>query len=306
MDVHIAPGNYVVAVSGGVDSMVLLYALARQMVEDKGLEPPTPWRLTVAHFDHGIRTDSAEDRKLVQQVAAQLGLPFIYIEGKLGPGASEALARERRYAFLRDVLAQTGGQAIITAHHEDDLLETVIINLLRGTGRRGLSSLKSHDDVLRPLLHMPKQELVAYARAHHIPWREDSTNQDPSYLRNYVRLHIVPRLQPERRLQLLQYARRAGEVNETLDAELALLLAGLDDEGRLPRQFFIQLPHTLAREVLAAWLRQQQATFDRRSIERLVVFAKTAEPGKRADIDARFFLEAGKKDILLRSRTLAH
>src|SRR5690606_5271626 len=106
--IKIRPGKYVVAVSGGVDSMVLLDLLRQK----------PKLELIVAHFDHGIRPDSAEDRKLVQRVAKHYDLPFVYAEGKLGPKASEALAREARYAFLRRVQAEQGAEAIITAHHQ--------------------------------------------------------------------------------------------------------------------------------------------------------------------------------------------
>jgi tRNA(Ile)-lysidine synthase TilS/MesJ len=109
------------------------------------------FKFIVAHYDHGVRSDSQLDRQLVQGVARQHGLTFVYDEGKLGPGTSEAVARKARYAFLRKVQQTTGARAIITAHHEDDLLETALLNLLRGTGRRGVTSLRSRHDIHRPL-----------------------------------------------------------------------------------------------------------------------------------------------------------
>src|SRR5437764_343012 len=127
------PGKYVVAVSGGVDSVALLDMLARS----------DDLKLVVAHFDHGIRKDSAKDRKFVEDLAKNYDLPFVYEEGHLGSGTSEAVARGARYDFLHRVKKSHGAQAIITAHHQDDVLETAIINLLRGTGRKGLTSLTS-------------------------------------------------------------------------------------------------------------------------------------------------------------------
>src|SRR4051812_28994279 len=99
-------GRYVVAVSGGVDSMVLLDLLARQ----------PDLQLTVAHLDHGIREDSIKDRQLVQQVAQTHGLPFVYNRVELGAGTSEAAARQARYEFLHQVRRNSLAQAIITAH----------------------------------------------------------------------------------------------------------------------------------------------------------------------------------------------
>src|SRR6185369_2891937 len=122
MQLKVRPGKYVVAVSGGVDSMVLLELLRQK----------PKLELIVAHFDHGIRPESGEDRKLVQRIAKHYELPFVYVEGHLGASASEALAREARYAFLRKVQAEQGAEAIITAHHQDDMLETAIMDLMRG------------------------------------------------------------------------------------------------------------------------------------------------------------------------------
>ncbi len=291
----VKPGKYVLAVSGGVDSMVLLHVLAA----DPGVE------LVVAHYDHGMRAESGQDRELVQQTAAKLGLPFVYEEGKLGANASEAQARTKRYDFLRRVMKESGAGAIITAHHQDDVLETMLLNMLRGTGRRGLSSLRSHTDLMRPLLNIPKADLVAYAHKHHIEWHEDSTNQDTKYRRNAVRHTLIPKLTPVQRAQLLKHTEQAREVNDEIDSLLQQLLAGHEADS-LDRAAFIALPHAVARELLAAWLRARKLEFDRKTIERLVVFIKTAAVGKQADISDAAYLLAGKKDIALRGRTQGH
>jgi tRNA(Ile)-lysidine synthase len=210
MDFDLPAGSYVVAVSGGVDSVALLHMLARR----PGL------KLTVAHYDHGIRPDSAEDRRHVQYFARAHGLPFVYETGQLGSDASEATARRARYDFLHRVRQASGAGAVITAHHQDDLLETIILNLLRGTGRRGLSSLKSTDVVKRPLLHLPKNELLRYAAEQGLVWREDSTNADPRYLRNYIRHNILPRFAASDREALLAISRRIKPANRPRNGEL--------------------------------------------------------------------------------------
>src|SRR5260221_102633 len=128
MELNVNPGKYIVAVSGGVDSMALLDML----VVLPGLE------LVVAHFERGIRADSDQDRQLVAATAARYGLPFVFMRGNLGAGVSEAAARTARYAFLGRVRGAHNAGAIITAHHQDDVIETALINLVRGTGSRGL------------------------------------------------------------------------------------------------------------------------------------------------------------------------
>lgn len=275
MDISIQPGTYVVAVSGGVDSMVLLDLLRQQ----PGV------KLVVAHFDHGIRSDSAFDRELVQRTARSHGLPFVYHEAKLGPGASEDVARKARYEFLHSVRTASGAEAIITAHHHDDALETAIINLLRGTGRKGLSSLQSNHTIRRPLLHLEKQALREYARDQDLTWREDSTNEDTKYLRNYVRHRILTNFGVNERQKLKDIVQKASQTNEELDTQLMNYLHVQTKAGKLDRDTFLRLPHAVSKEVMAAWLRKHGVRdFDSKALERLVVAAKTLVPGKSADV----------------------
>jgi tRNA(Ile)-lysidine synthase len=275
MKVDIQPGTYVVAVSGGVDSMVLLDLLSRK----KGV------KLVVAHFDHGIRPDSSFDRELVQQVTAKHRLPFVYHRANLGPGASEEVARKARYEFLHKVRVASGATAIVTAHHHNDALETAVINLLRGTGRKGLSSLQSHPTIHRPLLHVEKLALRDYARDQGLTWREDATNEDTRYLRNYVRHRILSQFSSEDREKLRDIINRAAQINHELDTQLMNYLHVQSAVDRLDRQTFLRLPHAVAREVLAAWLRKHGIrNFDQKTLERLVIAAKTLTPGKTSDI----------------------
>lgn len=284
---------YVVAVSGGVDSVVLLDIMARRLAGQGG-------GLLVAHYDHGIRPDSAADREFVAGLARTYGLPFAYDEGRLGAKASEASAREARYRFLRQLKADHQARAIVTAHHEDDALETAILNLLRGTGRKGLSSLATTDELYRPLLTTPKQHIRAYAYRHSLEWRDDSTNSDTEYLRNYVRLRILPRFDDEARQRLRSIVHQARQHNQLIDHLLAEQLRGQASDNELDRHWFVMLPHAVAREVMAAWLRSAGiAGFDRRAIERLVVAAKTYAAGKTADIDGRSKLRVGKEVLKL-------
>lgn len=156
MEIELNPGRYVIAVSGGVDSMVLLDLLLRHKPKNPSLTPKAlrlkPYMFVVAHFDHGIHEKSSEYRNFVATKTLDTGVEFVSVEGKLGPQVSEATARKARYEFLEKVKNQHKADAIITAHHRDDVVETVIINLLRGSGRKGMSSLKSTAGRQRPLL----------------------------------------------------------------------------------------------------------------------------------------------------------
>lgn len=295
MKISVRAGKYIVAVSGGVDSMVLLDLLAA----NPKLE------LVVAHFDHGIRSDSAEDRKLVERLAKKYKVPFVHREGQLGPDASEAEAREARYGFLHVMRVKYGAKGIITAHHQDDMLETAIINMLRGTGRKGLSSLVSTDELVRPLLDWSKKDIRDYAEEHQLQWREDSTNEDERYLRNYIRHNILSRFTEPDRQELLQKVETAGKVNKEIDALLDDDLQKQPAQDELNRTWYLQLPYTVASEMMAMWLRRNGiAHFDRTLIEHLVVAAKTARPGKLADVDADHQLEFSKEKIKLGARKI--
>jgi tRNA(Ile)-lysidine synthetase-like protein len=293
MNVRQQSNRYVIAVSGGVDSVVLLHLMAAR--------PDV--KLTVAHYDHGIRDDSDEDRKLVQQLARQYDLPFVYARGALGLNASEATARTARYGFLHDVRRASGARAIMTAHHQDDVLETAILNLLRGTGRRGLSSLRSTDTIVRPLLQVPKKELLRFARDNQLVWHEDSTNADERYLRNYVRLRLLPRFPDSERQKLLFFINNAAQNNALLARELAAYLHVQPALDTLNRHDFILLPHAAAREVMAEWLLLRTgAELNRRMLERLVIAAKTGKAGSKTDVNGQYWLEIGRETLALRRR----
>src|SRR5690606_31648129 len=209
-----------------------------------------------------------------------------------------ALAREARYAFLRKVQEEQGAEAIITAHHQDDMLETAIMNLLRGTGRRGLSSLKSRKDLVRPLLDWTKKRIREYAEEHDLVWAEDVTNEDERYLRNYIRHNILSRFTKEGREALGRHIKQTTKVNEEIDKLLDKDLDEQPSKTELNRGWYLQLPYAVATEMMAAWLRRNGILqFDRHMIERLVVAAKTARSGKQADVNSHHVVEFTKDKI---------
>jgi tRNA(Ile)-lysidine synthetase-like protein len=294
ISLQLEPGRYVVAVSGGVDSVVLVHLLYRAYKSQ-----PDKYQFVIAHFDHGIREDSAVDAAFVRELAASARFDFELGQGNLGEGSSEAEARSARYAFLHDVAAQTDADAILTAHHEDDVVETAIINMVRGTGPRGLCALKTKRDMIRPLLHYRKRQLLQYAEEQGLTWHEDSTNRAVKYLRNYVRIKVLPLAGmkiPKFHEQMMGYITRAAE----LAAESDRLLYGVvdqyfSDRDNLPRHAFIMLPHVVAKEVMATIMRTLPALdYDKKLIERLVIVVKTAQPGTVHDIDKNWILNVQK------------
>lgn len=296
MNIDIEPGTYVVAVSGGVDSVALLHALQNR----------PSLKLIVAHYDHGIRPDSSADRHHVAAIARYYGLPFIYDIGRLGKGSSEDNARRARYQFLHGVRAATGAKAIITAHHQDDAVETAVLQLLRGTGRRGLTSLGSKPELLRPLLHTPKSEIINYAHDQGLLWHEDSSNEDVRYLRNRVRHQILPKLTYEQRQQLHELIRTTKQINEEIDGLLNVALHLQPSHNSLSRRWFAGLPYAVAKEVMAHWLRRHNIRgFDKKQLEQIVVRSKTLASPLQIDVDKRHILEIHKDILVLIPRAVS-
>lgn len=171
--------KYLVAVSGGVDSVVLLDMLTH-----------TSHKLVVAHVDHGIRgEESAADARFVRALAKKYQLPYVSTQLALGAKASEEQARHGRYAFLF-AQAKKFGASVATAHHADDVVETIALNLERGTGWRGLAVM-DRAEVTRPLLALHKAQLYSYALAHGLEWVEDATNRSDKYTRNRLRARLA-------------------------------------------------------------------------------------------------------------------
>lgn len=297
MNVQLEPGTYVLAVSGGVDSMSLLHRLA-----ELSRIHPRRWRLVVAHLNHGIREDADQDLQLVREMARHYQLPFVSQKLELGPDTSEEVARKARYDFLRSVQQAAHARAIITAHHQDDLFETALINMMRGTDRRGMTSMLQNERVVRPLTHYSKQDIINYAQANGLSWREDSTNNNPAYTRNYLRKNVMTRLKSEDRQKLAGHLETLRQTNHQLDQALTNTLHIQDQAGTINRHFFNQLPHSVAREVLAMLLRSHGIReYDRRMLERLVVSAKTGRAGQQFPIKKGWYLVVDKQLLALQA-----
>lgn len=282
---------FVVAVSGGVDSVVLLHMLATRKSEAV--------EYVVAHVDHGMRDDSAVDANFVKTLAKNYRFKYEEKKAKLGSDASESEARKVRYDFLREVMRRHKAEKIVTAHHQDDLIETMIINILRGTGPRGLAVMQAPSDILRPLLNKTKQDLQEYAEKNKLKWREDSTNNDLKYLRNYVRKKIMPKLSTKRSF-FVELNKKMFSCYHDIDMRIATLVYG---QTVLNRTKFVSLPFIVQSELMRAWLiKRGVALEDRKIIERAVIAAKTLPIGKKIDLDGTHWLISEKQNLLITSK----
>ena len=238
------PGErVVVAVSGGPDSLALL-SILRQIL------PVVPLHLTVAHFDHGWRTDSEKDRDFVASMAATWGFAFHTARAATGTPHTENAARTARYAFLRQTATQTSSTAIALGHTLDDQVETLLLHLLRGSGSRGLAAMRRRDgDLARPLLDIARDDIEAYLSRLHLTPRRDASNADPRFTRNRLRQQLLPAVDafdPAARELLARTADILSEEDRFLEAQVA----GLPEDIATDRDAFAQLPPALQRRVI--------------------------------------------------------
>ena len=255
----LADSRLVAAVSGGPDSLALLHAL--HCIRDSH-----SLSLFVAHVDHGLRTNSAQDADFVRERAAALGLPctVIAVDVPRRPDGSfsEAAARDARYRALTSVAAQTGASVIATGHTADDQAETVLLHAVRGAGLAGLRAMSILSDapiddgagvrLFRPLLGVGRSETQAYCRELGLSPLQDGTNDDVRIPRNLVRLKVVPlleRLNPQAVAALARLADTAGGALDfmevALDAEWPAMASASDGAVSLDRERFRALHSAL-------------------------------------------------------------
>ena len=258
-------GDHVlVAVSGGRDSVVLLRLLVL-LVPEYGL------RLTVGHFNHGLRGEEADgDADFVHQLARQMGVATAF--GKIAKGiyqrhrgrSVEEIAREERYRFLETTAASCEANRIATGHHRRDQAETVLIRLVRGCGLEGLRGIPPVREgrIIRPLLFATKHEIDDFLRQEGLPCREDSSNQNIRYLRNRIRQGLLPELEKrynprmeEGLARLAEIVRRDDDYLRSVAAEILQSLcvkSGMD--VYIPLAPFKKLHEALQARVVKALL----------------------------------------------------
>lgn len=222
------PLPVVAAVSGGLDSMCLLHLLST-WGRAHNME------VTAAHFNHQLRGQSADrDEAFVQRICAEWNIPCVCGRGDTPAYAEreglsiEEAARTLRYEFLERTRQQGGQATILTAHHADDNAETLLLNLLRGTGLRGLTGIPAfRDNIARPFLKVTREDLIAYAKEHNVPHVEDETNLLDDAARNVLRHQVLPvlkELNPRAAENMTRTAELLAQDERALEVEAGRLL----------------------------------------------------------------------------------
>ena len=246
------PARYLVAFSGGLDSTVLLHALGGLA---RGGVP-----LVAIHVDHGLQPESSAWDRHCEQVAAGMGCAYrcLQVQVPLDSGKGpEASARDARYTALRSEMQ--AGDWLVSAHHREDQAETLLLNLMRGSGPAGLAGIGLMQRfgpgwLLRPMLDVGRAELQDYAAAERLTWVEDPSNEDRRFDRNFLRHDILPRLDarwPDIAQRLQRSAAHAGEAAELLGDLASIDLATLGNRAeRLPIGPLLALSPARQRNVL--------------------------------------------------------
>lgn len=287
-------GTVIVGYSGGADSTALLHLLTR-------LQGAFNLRIHAAHLHHGMRPEADDDVRVCASVCAQLGVP-LHVERVDVPVLAqterislEEAGRNARYAFFARLAHELNAVAVALAHTRDDQIETILINLLRGTGPRGLCGMPyKRDRIIRPLLDATRAQTHQYCAAQGLPTVFDSTNLDPHQLRRRVRMELIPLLRdlsPAFDRHLLRLADILENEEAWWEYEVHSLMecgsvASADAEASLQhskmgREFFTRLHPAMQRRVLREWLRAHLGTLRLPPYEILEGIRRAALQGKR-------------------------
>ena len=274
----------VLAVSGGIDSVVMLHIFRNDS------------EAVVAHYNHGIRPNSADDQAFVKRLAQKYKLPFETADGNLGPNTSEAAAREARYQFFEAICKKYRGRLHV-AHHLDDVYESIVINVLRGTGWRGLAPLRN-PNVERPLLGWRKSDIYRYATEHQLNFRQDQTNNEDIYLRNRVRVALL-RASDAQKEQLRQLYERQCQISSEVQKILDRFVS---EQGQsISRDIFIDIDEQSGVELLRELLSINGISQTRPQLHRALSAIKNYLPGKQFPLNKNNYIRVSKYHFSIKS-----
>ncbi|NOR15948.1 MAG: tRNA lysidine(34) synthetase TilS [Candidatus Aminicenantes bacterium] len=297
-----------VACSGGADSVCLLHLLLE-------LRESGPWEVCVCHFNHQLRKEAGKDEAFVQELALRHSLEYHSGSRDVKAYAQrsrlnlEEAGRELRYAFLKKTAAAAGAAKIATAHTMNDQAETFLMRLLRGSGLRGLAGIAPiRDDlIIRPMIQVERGEIETYLTERHSEYRVDKSNLDRRYLRNRIRMDLLPRLQQEYESQVVLQLGRLTELIRSEDEFLEHLVTSAETEVILKKdglpvldvEKLSQHPTALQRRLIRRYLERLRGNLRGISYEHVETIRRL-KTGKEFPLDERFVLRRHQRLIGLK------
>jgi tRNA(Ile)-lysidine synthase len=286
-----------VAFSGGPDSTALLHILKR-------LYPQTE----AIYLNHNLRKDSANEEKFVRKFCDQNKIP-LHVEQmnwKEKPSNLEEAARKKRYRYLEKVAKEFGFTKIALAHHQDDLVETILLRLIRGTGLRGIIAMQPiRGRYIRPMLDVSRIEIQQYLTEHSLASYSDPTNEDRNFDRNKIRHDLLPyiesNLNPKVRSALLRFANWAEEQNKLIDELIQPKLKLITDKG-IHKEKFLQLSPALQKELLRRALQTIDPSFKLNS-RTLEAILRTIRASTKMELPGYLVVECSQERIQFLPKT---
>lgn len=312
----------ILAVSGGPDSVFLLY-------ESLKWQKRLRLKLVVAHLNHNLRgTESDKDaifvKKLVEKLNQKLNpdqaLLFAYDQVPANKRQSEETLRKLRYKFLKKIRQKYNAEWIITAHHLNDNIETLLFQICRGTFINGLVGIASVDEkrhLLRPFLHLTKEEILKKLKTERITYREDSSNKWLQFSRNRIRQKIVPefkKINPAFERTMGITLQNFTEIKDYLQSEISQWLKLNYQKNKIDQQAFLKLHPLLQKEVLAEIYRQLYGNtekFNQSHLQQILKVIRTPKAGNYKEFGPKYWIgtqkdaSTNKRSIIIKKRSKA-
>ena len=294
--------NILIGYSTGVDSTVLLHVL-NNLKDEFNFKS-----ITALHLNHNWRgEESNKDEEFARKVCGNFGVNF-YSE-KL-PQSTKKTERDKRYEFFYNCAEKFNSDVIFLAHTKDDNVETAIYRIIKGTGLDGLRSILPVREIFyRPLLDVSKKEIIEYAKKHLLEYREDSSNSDTKYMRNFIRHKILPlfkEINETAETSINNLIKVAQAEYEIVEDKLNEINAQVFEDDKIKTQKFIKLPKSYKMKVIQNYIKENLKNPNSRKIEQIIDFIEeTIKEGqdpqyrkwKKFSINSKLFLYVNKKEI---------
>ena len=283
----------IVGVSGGRDSMALVHALHNQRKDLK---------IIAAHLNHNLRDAAEDDAAFVKGMMQRWELDCEVTKPRSAPeGNVEEWGREKRYEFFEKLAKKYKADFILTAHHQDDDFETMLINTLRGARVKGLSGMSVvRGNLIRPLLYTPRADINSYVEANQIPYRNDPSNEDDTYMRNFLRHKIIPvinHVHPGLAARWQTQKPYWNELQAMLEGSARAFMEEFLDKEGLNREAYAALPLPVRYTVLELWYNESTGlrVSENASLERWDDAILTFETRKKTEWHGKKFLVMSKE-----------